>query len=449
MNHSDSERIAAFLEKQGFQPLSNDANLSAEALARADLAIFNTCGVRQSAENRVYGQIHNLATRNMKRETKKTIILTGCLANRDDVQKRLKGKVDLFCEIKDFPEKIKGLLSKANCLPCNPPKNYLSIRPNRKSDFSAFIPIMTGCNNFCAYCVVPYARGREISRPAEDILKEAKELIEKGYKEIIFLGQNVNSYIDTHPPRRNRRSSLTLGNRELKDEGKINFSQLLKKINALPGNFWISFVSNHPKDMTDELIEIIAKLKKVRECIHLPIQAGDDETLKKMNRQYTVKQYLKLAGKIKNSFKKYKPEKPYAITTDIIVGFPGETRKHFLGSAEVMKKVKYDMAYTAQYSPRPGTAAWKMKDNVSPKEKERREKILTEILKKTALENNKEYAGKVFEVLVEKEKNGFCFGKTRSFKNVRFQSPSKNLVGSFVKVKITKTNTWSLEGKTN
>lgn len=462
MNHSDSERIAAFLEARNFEPASE--------IAKADLAIFNTCGVRQSAEDRVYGQIRNLATRNLKHETKKIIVLTGCLANRKDTQKRLKNKVDLFCEIKDFPKKIEKLLVTSYRLWVTPRKNslnnYLSIMPKFSTKYSAFIPIMTGCNNFCSYCVVPCARGREISRPAEDILKEARLLIKKGYKEIILLGQNVNSYksvignlksvIGRKNPNCLPTGQAGLPRRQadklpITNYKNINFSDLLKMINNIPGNFWISFISNHPKDMNDELIETIAKLKKVCECVHLPIQSGDDEILKKMNRKYTVKQYLKLVGKIRKAFAKHKPNVPCAITTDIIVGFPGETRKQFLGSAEIMKKVKYDMAYTAQYSPRPETAAWKIKDNVSRKEKGKREKILTEILKKTALENNKKYAGKVFEVLVEKEKNGFCFGKTRSLKNVRFQSPSpfKNLVGNFVKVKITKAAVWNLDGKIN
>lgn len=425
MNHSDSERIAAVLEANGLKSTSN--------IEEADLAIFNTCGVRQMAEDRVYGQIHNLATHNPKL----IIIVTGCLANRKDVQRRLKDKVDLFTEIKDFPASIECLFAKNNKRQY--PGDYLKIIPKHKNDFQAYIPIMTGCNNFCSYCVVPYARGREISRPADEIIKEIKKLVKNGCKEIVLLGQNVNSY----------------------KNGKINFSKLLKKINAIPGHFWINFISNHPKDVTDEMIEAVAKLPKVCECFHLPLQSGNDEIIQKMNRKYTGQQYLNLIKKIKSAYKKYKSDKLFSITSDIIVGFPGETKKQFLGSAEVMKKAKYDMVYFGQYSPRPGTVAWKLKDSVSKKEKVRREKYLNEILKKTAFDNNQKYVGKNLEVLIEKqeipkaelwEKKSsslgkiVCYGKTRTMKNVKITATKKGLVGKFAKIKITKANTWNLEG---
>jgi len=448
MNISDSERIAGILKLYGFKPLkkNKETDLSSKALAKADLIVFNTCGVRQMAEDRVYGQIHNLVTQGPKIK----IILTGCLANRKDVQRRLKKKVDLFTDIKDFQENFEKFLY------CHPEFisgsqemlkqfqhdiNYLSISPNHTNKFTAYIPIMTGCNNFCSYCVVPYARGKEISRPVDEIIKEVKDLVKKGYKEIILLGQNVNSYYETSFP-----EGSTFGFRRLNlRENKNNFSQLLKKINSISGNFWISFISNHPKDFSDELIETATKLKKVCEYIHLPIQAGDDKVLEKMNRKYTAKHYLGLIKKIKANFKKNKPKKLYSITSDIIVGFPGETKKQFLQSAEIMQRVKYDMVYFGQYSPRPGTVACKMKDNVSKKEKERREQYLNEILKKTSFANNKKYVGKILEVLIDKEKNGVYFGRTRTMKNVRIISERKNLVGKIIKVRITKANVWNLE----
>jgi len=417
MNVSDSERIATVLEDNGLKTASN--------INEADFVVFNTCGVRQMAEDRVYGQIHNLRKANKKVK----LILTGCLANREDVQRRLEAKVDLFTEIKDFPVSIK-------CLFENNGKNqyqrdYLKIIPRHKNNFQAYIPIMTGCNNFCAYCVVPYARGREVSRPAEEIVKEVKNLIGKGYKEIVLLGQNVNSYKD----------------------GRNNFSKLLRKINAIPGHFWISFISNHPKDVTNEMIEAVAKLPKICESFHLPAQSGNDEIIKKMNRRYTAKQYLNLIKKIKSAYKKYKPDKLFSITSDMIVGFPGETKKQFMDSAEVMKKAKYDMVFFGQYSPRPGTTAWKMKNNVSKKEKARREKYLNEILKKTAFKSNKKYIGKTLEVLIESKKGNFYFGKTRTMKNVKIvkvhpveSSQSEDAMGVFNRVKITKANTWNLEG---
>ena len=298
---------------------------------------------------------------------------------------------------------------------------------------------MTGCNNFCAYCVVPNARGREVSRPAEEIISEIKDLIAKGYKSITLLGQNVNSY--KSPTTINYQLSTKNAQKE------INFATLLKKINSIPGKFWINFVSSHPKNMDDKLIETVVKSKKVCEWIHLPVQAGDDDILRKMNRRYTQKHYLEQIKKIRAAFKKYKPQHQFSISSDIIVGFPGETKKQFLESAAVMKKSKFDMVFFGQYSPRPETVAWKMKDNVSQKEKVWRENFLNEILKKTAFTNNKKYLNKTLEVLIEKEKGGFYFGKTRTQKNVKLQAKKKGLVGKFTKVLIKKAHAWNLEGE--
>ena len=426
MNYSDSERIASFLETQKMKPVKN--------INEADLVVFNTCGVRQMAEDRVYGQIHNLRRNNPKIK----IVLTGCLAHRKDVQKRLKNKVDLFIGINEL-EKIKEIINSRSIDEIN---DYLSIKPKYISKHTAYIPIMTGCNNFCSYCVVPYARGREISRPASEILKEIKKLIETGYKEIVLLGQNVNSY----------KSKIQISKSEINSKSKtknskpVNFSELLRRINSIPGNFQISFLSNHPKDFSDELIETMTKCRKVCEYVHLPLQAGDDKVLRNMNRKYTQKDYLKLVEKIRKAFEKYKPGKLYSITSDIIVGFPGETKKQLLKSAEVMEKVKYDMVYFGQFSRRPETRAFQMKDNVSKAEKARREKYLNEILKKTCFENNKKHLNKTLEVIIDKEKKGVYFGRTRTMKNVKLISAKKNLIGKIVKVKITKANIWNLEG---
>lgn len=458
MNISDSQRIATFLEAQGFSPCGE--------IKDADLVIFNTCGVKQTAENRAYSMINNL--RKEKGQAVK-IIMTGCLANRADVQKRMQGKVDLFCEIKNFQEAFEKLNL------CHPERSfsdqnqknevegseltsgyngtrfldfarndnshdYLSIIPKHQNNFQAFVPIMTGCNNFCAYCIVPNARGREVSRPVEEIIDEVKDLAIKGYKNIILLGQNVNSYRGAW--------SVERGALNAKAKEKIvTFPMLLKKINAIPGNFWIQFVSSHPKDMNDELIKVITECKKVCECVHLPIQAGDDEILRKMNRQYSQKHYLKLIHKIKKSFKQNKPGKLFSISSDIIVGFPGETRQQFLQSASVMEEAKFDMVFFGQFSPRPETAAWKMKDNVSQKEKARRENFLNEILKKTAFENNQKYLNEIVEVLVDQKKGDFYFGKTRTLKNVKIKAIEKDLIGKIIKVKITKANIWNLEGE--
>lgn len=442
MNISDSERIAGFLDEKGYQTASD--------MTEASLVIFNTCGVRQAAENRAYSLIHNLRKHGIQNvECRPLIVLTGCIANRKDVQRRLKGNVDLFCEIKNFPSEIEKILPTTNyklqTTFDDGLNQYLKIQPKYTTRFSAQVPIMTGCNNFCSYCVVPYARGRETSRPAEEIIDEIKSLIKLGYRSITLLGQNVNSYRGTWNAKRGAQ--------------EINFAQLLKKIDAIPGKFWIQFVSSHPKDMSDELIEVVARSKKVCEAVHLPVQSGSDEVIQKMNRKYTAKHYMNLVRKIKAAFKKYKPGVPFALTSDIIVGFPGETKKQFLCSAEIMEKAKFDMVFFGQYSPRPGTVAWTMKDNVSDAEKEKREAFLNEILKKTTFANNKKYLNTVQEVLIEKKQLAndkqinneskliIYFGKTRTGKNIKISSNKDNLVGQFVKVKITSIKIWNLEGK--
>jgi tRNA-2-methylthio-N6-dimethylallyladenosine synthase len=296
---------------------------------------------------------------------------------------------------------------------------------------------------------VPYARGREVSRPAKEIISEIRTLVKAGAKEIVLLGQNVNSYTFE------KGSSTSEKEVELPFSKTIYFPKLLQLIEKIPGKFWLSFVSSHPKDYSDELIEVIAKSKKICEYIHLPLQAGDDKVLANMNRKYTQKKYLELVRKIKSAFKKNKPGIPFSITTDVIVGFPGETKKQFLQSAVVMKKVGYDMVYFGQFSPRPGTVACKMKDDVSKIEKERREIFLNDILKITNYANNKKYTGKVLEILITTKKGEAYFGHTRTMKNVKIHltptlslSRRGGLVGKIVKAKITKANIWNLEAVT-
>ena len=313
MNKSDSERIASILKKQGYLPALKEAE--------ADLILINVCSVRQSAVNRVYAKVN-------KYFKKKKIILTGCVLKED--KNKLKNKVSEFWH----------------------PDYYFECLPIHQSKFQAFLPIMTGCNNFCAYCVVPYTRGREKSRPAKEIIREIKSLVKKDYKEVILLGQNVNSYKDKN----------------------VNFPKLLKKINNIKGNFKINFITSHPKDMSDELIETMAKCQKLIKEIHLPVQSGDNEILKKMNRHYTASHYKKLIKKIKQKIPGIK------ISTDIIVGFPGETKKQFQNTVKLAKEIKFEKAYVSKYSPRPGTLAFKLKDNVSPQEKKTRWQILEKLI---------------------------------------------------------------------
>ena len=285
----------------------------------ADLIVVNMCSVRQSAVDRIYGLFPKLKNRKLK------TVLTGCMLKKD----RVKFK-EFFDEIWEKPKKI--------------------------SVPSKFIPISNGCNNLCTYCVVPYTRGRLVCRPQKEIIKEAKAAIKSGIKEIWLLGQNVNQYCS----------------------GKVNFAGLLKTVNDLPGDFSIRLTSPHPADFTNELIETMAKCKKAAKYLNLPVQSGDNQILKKMNRPYTVKQYKELVKKIRKKI----PD--INLSTDAIVGFPGETKKQFENTAKLFKEIKFNLAYVAKYSSRPGTAAFLIKDNIPQKEKKRREKILQEIVAKTA-----------------------------------------------------------------
>jgi tRNA-2-methylthio-N6-dimethylallyladenosine synthase len=445
MNKSDSERIAGVLEKMGYQKASNENE--------ADLILVNMCSVRQSAVDRVYGlaeKIQKLKAKSYKLKA----ILTGCISNSD--LKKFKNFFDYILSIKALSQWPEFLKKEKYFYYPNPrtlsEANYLNQKPKYQKKFSVFIPISTGCDNFCSFCIVPFVRGPLICRNYQEILEGAREAVKNGAKEIWLLGQNVNDY----------KSNLKSQNSKLKT---INFAKLLRMVNDIPGDFWIRFTSPHPKNFSDELIETMAKCQKVTPYLNLPVQSGDDEILKKMNRPYTTKQYKNLVKKIRTAFKKYRKaphqnkfgtgyrlEREIAISTDVIVGFPGETKKQFQNTAKLFKEIKFDMAYIAQYSPRPGTAAEKMGDNVPKKEKERRWKILTEILKKTALEKNKKFVGKDVEVLIDETRNGFLLGKTRHYKTVKIQLDHKpstlntNLIGQFVRVKIIDALPWGLKG---
>ncbi len=396
MNKSDSERIERVLLDMGLS--------RAKEADEADLVVVNTCSVRQSAENRATSFLKNY------KKLGKYCVITGCCASKDP--ERFEKWVDLVLDIRNLEKLPSFLKNEAHKPRLRQRHNYFKTNPKYSNEFHAYVPIMTGCNNFCSYCVVPYARGREVSRPVKDIINEIKSLVKNGYKAITLLGQNVNSY----------------------KSGKTDFPALLEKINNLDGNFWIWFLTSHPKDMSKKLIKTVANCKKVCRYIHLPIQSGNNEILKKMNRKYTREKYIKLTKLIKLNM----PD--VCLTTDIIVGFPGETRKQFNDTKKLFKEIRFDMAYIAQYSKRPKTAAAKLEDNVNCQEKKRRDKELTKILEKSALENNKKYVGKTVEVLVEKP----GIGKTRSFKTVKLENKDKNLVGKIVKVKINRALEWCL-----
>ncbi len=413
MNKSDSERIASFLEKKEYQPASEENE--------ADLIIVNMCSVRQSAVDRVYGQAKKFKEIKEKNKKLKTI-LTGCILEKD--KKKFEKEFDLVLKIKDLPYwqiKSHNAEKKDNVRDKTNKENYLDIKPKYENKFSFFVPISNGCDNACTYCAVPFTRGRLVCRDHKKIIGEVKDIAQKNGKEIWLLGQNVNDYFSP-------------------TDKTIDFAKLLEAIDSIKGNFWIRFTSPHPRYFSNNLIKVMAKAKKITPYLNLPAQSGDDEILKKMNRPYSSEEYKLLVKEIRKEI----PD--IALSTDIIVGFPGETKKQFQNTAKLLREIKYDMAYIAQYSPRPGTVAEKMGDNVPKIEKERREKELSKILEKTALEKNKKFIGKIEKVLVLQEKNGFLLGKSFHYKTVKFKG-EKSLIGKFINLKIKEALPWGLKGE--
>jgi tRNA-2-methylthio-N6-dimethylallyladenosine synthase len=347
----------------------------------ANLIIVNTCAVRKTAEDRVTGNLKNYKEKNPQSQ----VVLTGCMAHREDVQKNLSKYVDVFVSIEDVWNKLEKIIGfSQNSFT----ENYLQITPKYKHEDFAFVPIMTGCNNFCSYCVVPYARGREWSRSPEDIFNEIEKLNDKGVKEVLLLGQNVNSY---RWKIKNQKSKIKMTNQSSKRIEKttnyqlpitncknVNFPTLLNLLAKSFSAINFKFLTSHPKDLSDELIEVVAENENIPNEIHLPLQSGSDKVLKDMNRPYTQEHYLNLIEKIRNKI-------PDAIiTTDVIVGFPTETENDFQETLKVFKAVKFDDAFINKYSPRPQTAAQKLGNPISWSEKKRREKEL-----KREIANNK------------------------------------------------------------
>jgi len=403
MNRADAEKISHLLVSYDCQQTS-DVRL-------ADFVIIVACSVRQKAVDRIYGRVRQLNKQRRKKGLK--LILTGCVLADD--KKKLSKYFDTIISISEINKlpKTLGLVKKQKIS-----RDYLCLSALRDSDFSALVTISNGCNNFCSYCAVPYTRGREKSRDALSIIDECRQLIDGGYKEIILLGQNVNSY----------------------RSGDYDFPKLLKEIDDLNGDFWIRFLSSHPKDLSASLIDVMAQGQHITPYLHLALQSGDDEIIKKMNRHYTAKHFLKLIELARKKITNL------SVSTDIIVGFPSETKKQFQNTAKVMKLISFDMAYIACYSPRPQTMAQKMKDDVPKIEKKARENKINEILIKGLKKNNSLYLGKVFKVLVDGHKNGFCYGKTDTSKIVCFAG-DKDMIGRFVAVKIKRVEPFVLFGE--
>lgn len=420
MNKSESERLATILDSIGYE--------ETDSIESADFLMINTCSIKESAENRVYSLLHK--TKQIKKEKPHfTVGITGCMIAMH--QKKLQKLTDVCFNIKDMdqlPDLINGLC-RPNHNSMNNFVDYLEIRPKRKSKAHTFVPIMSGCDNFCSFCVVPYTRGREISRSSKEIVSEIEELVSKGYKAITLLGQNVNSYGKNSPE-------------------NINFVDLLKKVCAIEGDFWVWFTSSHPKDMSDELIDFMAKEPKMANYIHFAIQSGSDRILKAMNRHYTYDHCVALTKKIQEKIP------GVMISTDIIVGFPGETDEDFEATKKICKEIGFEMVYLGRYSPRPNTRAFHMKETADSHVKRKRDHEVMEVIEENNIKKNKTYVGKTVRVLVDKqvlaqnvkESDTEFFGKTETFKTVRFTSKKPVTTGDFVDVNITESLNWGLKG---
>lgn len=422
-NVSDGEKILGLLMEMGYGITSD--------ISSADLIIYNTCAVRENAELKIYGLIGNL--KHMKEQNPDLIIgICGCMAQQEHVVEKIKKtykQVDLIFgtfALNELPRLLYNVLTeRKTAVDITEYSGEISedIKAVRSGSFKAGVPIMYGCNNFCSYCIVPYVRGRERSRQPEAILKEVKELADAGYKEIMLLGQNVNSY------------GKTL-------ETPVSFSELLRMINDIDGDFKIRFMSPHPKDATNDLIDTIIECDKVCKHLHLPLQSGSNSILEAMNRRYTVEKYMEIVDYARSRI----PD--FSFSTDIIVGFPNETYEDFKGTLEIMKKVKYDNIFSFIYSKRTGTKAALIDDKTSDEDKGKWMRELLELQREISTDFFKRFEGRTLEVLFESEsKNeGWYSGKSDEFIIVEAKSDCP-LIGQRKKVKITKAFNWALQGE--
>lgn len=425
MNVHESEKIAGILEELGYTP--------AGSIEESDIIVFNTCCIRDTAEKRAFGNIG--AVKPIKKKNKDLIVaVVGCMTEQKGYDKIFKEKypyVDIVLGTGNLNLLKEKIIEKRE----QGKKTYLTqsyndpidetVPQSRTSYPNAWVNIMYGCNNFCTYCIVPYVRGRERSREPEEILKEVRSLVEDGYKEITLLGQNVNSY----------------GN-DFSDRPEVNFANLLKAVSEIPGKFRIRFMTSHPKDLTEEVVDVIASSDKIMNNIHLPVQAGSDAVLKKMNRKYDRAHYLALIDMIKAKLP------GVGITTDIMVGFPTETEEDFSDTLDLVRKVRYSNAFTFIYSVRKGTAAATM-PQIDYQTKRRRITELIALQNEITKQLSEEYIGNVYEVLIEdvnkKYKNAVC-GRTESGRLVScIGDPS--LIGTFQNILITEARSASLFGK--
>ncbi len=426
MNKNDSERISGLLRGIGFA--------QTEQTELADLVLINTCSVRQSAEDRVFSLVSTFV--DVKRKRPEMILgVTGCMPgrDRDGVIRNKIPIVDLY-----FPTAQMGQLPRwiAELRPelVNSPDlidDYTKITPDRHTTRQAYVTIQTGCNKFCTYCVVPFARGLEKNRSVADILEEVSDLAAHGCVDVTLLGQTVNSY------RVQDQESFSKNN-----PYRDHFAGLLWEINQIPEIKRLHFTAPHPLHMTDEVIDAMT-LPAHLNFIHLPVQCGDDEVLRRMNRRYTVAEYLEVVDRLSERIPNV------AIGTDIIVGFSGESEEAFERTVELYERVRFDIAYLARYSVRSGTAAWRaFKDDVSREEKKRRWDVLQDMQKRITLEKNQRFVGEIVSVFVDRHDPllGFCYGNSREMKLVRFFAKA-DFIGQIVDVRVTRADTWLLDGE--
>jgi tRNA-2-methylthio-N6-dimethylallyladenosine synthase len=412
MNKAESQQIADLLNSAGYQAVDSFTN--------ADLVVLNTCVVRQNAENKVIGTLGLLKGLKSKFPNLQ-ILVTGCFVNSHT--RELQGRfphVDLLFKPGDYPELTTW--GQRHGIPIeHRPLCYYSDNGCTTASPCALIPIIQGCDNFCSYCIVPYRRGREVSRPVKEIVCGVEALVGQGAKEVTLLGQNVDSYGHDLP-------------------GHPDLADLLAELSKIDDLVRIRFLTNHPKDINLKLIENIASLNKICEHLELPVQAGDDDILKAMRRGYTVEQYRELVHSIRRKVPQL------SLSTDLIVGFPGETEEQFEHSLSLVKEMRFDVVHVAAYSPRSGTIAWReYQDSVPAEVKKERLHRIEELQATIAGEINSELQGGQVEVLVEGTKTGKWFGRTRSNKLVFFEDAG-DWLGELVKVKIEKTSPWSLVG---
>jgi tRNA-2-methylthio-N6-dimethylallyladenosine synthase len=416
MNEADSEKLAASLAKLGWE--------TAERAEDADLAVVNTCVIRQKAEDRAIGYMSRLRTLKCERSDMQIAVM-GCMVGprTDDLRQRFPF-VDVWARPQNFEVIIRQLMPEGDLGGEFWPDTF----PEPKGP-TAFVPVVHGCNKFCTYCIVPYRRGREKSRPVEDIVREVRSFTSRGVREVTLLGQTVEAYGKDLP--------LVEG-----ADRKPDLADLFEALSDIDALARIRFLTSYPRDMTDRIIRSVGESPKVCEHFNIPVQSGDDEVLARMRRGYTIEEYMDCVERIR----RFVPNA--SLSTDVIVGFCGETEQQFQNTLSVLESVRFDKVHVAAYSPRPGTIAWRhIEDDVPQEEKMRRLHGIEELQERISRENNAPFVGQVQEVLVEGEESGTFTGRNRVNKLVHFQASEAPAIGDLVEVRIEKATAWSLQGR--